>query len=168
MPFSTEIVTRAVAASRTPTVVAIGHEVDVCLAELAADVRASTPSNAAELLVPSKTEALNLLVHDKERLHQIIDSRLVALRQENQDDLTLINDRFNQVIMAISTALNNYKKLLIALNPEAILRRGYAIVRSGNSIIRSLSEVASGQKLNIQISQGKFDAIVSNIQAKEK
>ena len=52
--FSTEQVTRAVAASRVPTLVAIGHEVDVSLAELAADMRASTPSNAAELLVPDR------------------------------------------------------------------------------------------------------------------
>ena len=73
--FSTEQVTRAVAASRVPTLVAVGHEVDVSLAELAADVRASTPSNAAELLVPDRRDVLasvgsqqNLRGHELTRL----------------------------------------------------------------------------------------------------
>src|SRR5207302_376420 len=68
--FSSEQVTRAVAASRVPTLVAIGHEVDVCLAELAADQRASTPSNAAELLVPDRKQALAELHVSARQLEQ--------------------------------------------------------------------------------------------------
>src|SRR5690606_18856920 len=69
--FSSEQVTRSVAASRIPTLVAIGHEVDVSLAELAADRRASTPSNAAELLVPDRKEQITLLRHARRRLEAL-------------------------------------------------------------------------------------------------
>ncbi|HSC38637.1 MAG TPA: exodeoxyribonuclease VII large subunit, partial [Chitinophagaceae bacterium] len=71
--FSTEQVTRAVAASRIPTVVAIGHEVDVSLAELAADQRASTPSNAAELLVPSRRAVLKQLILQRQHMSTVAE-----------------------------------------------------------------------------------------------
>jgi exodeoxyribonuclease VII large subunit len=73
--FSTEQVTRAVAASRVPTLVAIGHEVDVSLAELAADQRASTPSNAAELLVPDRQYILRTLKETRQSLARAVSDR---------------------------------------------------------------------------------------------
>src|SRR5205085_8765084 len=74
--FSTEQVTRAVAGSRVPTLVAIGHEIDVSLAELAADRRASTPSNAAELLVPHRQEVLQAAHTSRTHLHQLMSAQI--------------------------------------------------------------------------------------------
>ena len=74
--FSTETVVRAVAASRIPTLVAIGHEVDVSLSELAADQRASTPSNAAEILVPDRREVLARLRMEREGLAEDLVTKI--------------------------------------------------------------------------------------------
>src|SRR5690606_29272842 len=78
--FSTEQVTRAVAASRIPTLAAIGHEIDVSLAELAADRRASTPSNAAELLVPDRKAVLASLAEHRERLGKEVSEVVQKVR----------------------------------------------------------------------------------------
>lgn len=87
--FSSELVTRAVAASRVPTLVAIGHEVDISLAELAADQRASTPSNAAELLTPDRQEVLRQLAADKQDLRsalkRLVQGRLELLKTARSD-----------------------------------------------------------------------------------
>src|SRR5579862_4762896 len=79
--FNTELVTRAIAGSRVPTLVAIGHEVDTSLAELAADQRASTPSNAAELLVPDRTAEKYSLVATSRSLHNVAMTRLQVERR---------------------------------------------------------------------------------------
>ncbi|MGH7193321.1 MAG: exodeoxyribonuclease VII large subunit, partial [Candidatus Saccharimonadales bacterium] len=80
--FSTEQVARAVAASRVPTLAAIGHETDLSLAELAADVRASTPSNAAELLVPDRRQVAAALKDDVAHLDRLVGSRLEVATDE--------------------------------------------------------------------------------------
>lgn len=82
--FSTEQVTRAVAASRSPIVVGVGHEVDYSLADLAADLRAATPTDAARLIVPDRNEILARLEHRQARLETSIDQQLVGL-QANLD-----------------------------------------------------------------------------------
>lgn len=140
--FSTEQVTRAVAASRVPTLVAIGHEVDLSLAELAADKRASTPSNAAELLVPDRQYVL------------------AGLREALDQTVT---DRFNR----LKLTLNSYRQLLEALNPEAILRRGYAIVRSNQKAIRGTKTLATGGLVDVQLADGGFSAKVEKITGKK-
>lgn len=161
--FSTEQVTRAVAASRIPTIVAIGHEVDICLAELAADIRASTPSNAAELLVPDRahlraqlqaqTAQLIHLGHAQVRLAQ----GELARAGEQLDQL--IQDRFE----AEKRNLTAYRKLLAVLSPEAILKRGYAIVRAKGSVIRTAASIKQNDIVEVQLADGRFDAIVSHL-----
>lgn len=132
--FNDEQLTRSVSASRVPTMVAIGHEIDISLAELAADVRASTPSNAAELIVPDKKVVLDYIAHTKIRLEDLITDRL---KQETNvidslaaDFLKLVEAKIKQE----ANYLNNAKFLLDALSPKEILKRGYAIVRHGNKI----------------------------------
>jgi exodeoxyribonuclease VII large subunit len=160
--FSTEQVTRAVAASRMPTLVAIGHEVDVSLAELAADRRASTPSNAAELLVPDRTDALRQLGEYSNRLqHTMLGRTQLELQRLQQHDATLTQ--------AVSYAFNNANErlraarlLLAALNPKNVLQRGYAIVRSAEAgaVLRQVADISSGAIVNVELSDGRFEATV--------
>ncbi len=131
--FSTEPVTRAVAASRVPTLVAIGHEVDLGLAELAADRRASTPSNAAELLVPDRRQVTGELKDFAKQLEQQTRHQLQAARQQLEQQAEGLGRFVEQVINSASTTLKSHRQLLAALNPTAVLRRGYATVRSGDS-----------------------------------
>jgi exodeoxyribonuclease VII large subunit len=128
--FSTEQVTRAVAASRIPTLVAIGHEIDVSLAELAADVRASTPSNAAELLTPDKAMVLRQLASDKARLYESLAGMLAGLRMENVHLADALHEAVALRLKGERDQLAAGRQLLRALSPQAALQRGYAIVRS--------------------------------------
>lgn len=161
--FSTEQVSRAVAASRVPTLVAIGHEVDVSLAELAADVRASTPSNAAELLTPDKQ-------HELQRLGTIQKNLVDLVRQSHEARVARqeeIQVALNQAIVTIlenrKMELGRQRQLLEALSPSAALRRGYAIVTSGGKTVRSVKRLKPGDEIAVRFHDGKADATISSI-----
>ncbi len=158
--FSTEQVTRAVAASRVPTLVAIGHEVDLSLAELAADRRASTPSNAAELLVPDREQVRTQLSASARHLNQLGQSRLQVLKTQ----LTQTKDELERQLRALveqsRLSLQNHQRLLQALSPEAILQRGYAIVRQQGRAVRSVHDVSAGAIVDVQLADGHFGVAV--------
>ncbi|MDB5185777.1 MAG: Exodeoxyribonuclease 7 large subunit [Candidatus Saccharibacteria bacterium] len=161
--FSTEQVTRAVAASRTPTIVAIGHEVDISLAELAADQRASTPSNAAQLLVPDKRHVLEQLLLTKQQLNQLLTGKVqneVRRLGEARNDMTTMWDQY---FRRLESSLKLKSQLIEAFNPESALKRGYAIVRRANEIIRSGKQLKVGDDLSIQLSDGRIDTTVNKI-----
>jgi exodeoxyribonuclease VII large subunit len=162
--FNTEEVTRAVAGSRVPTLVAIGHETDLSLAELAADRRASTPSNAAELLVPDRQHVLREIRGETERL----EDRLQDLFKAERNQLVQRVERLSSLVEAVLTdaadQLRSRRQLLDALNPEAVLRRGYAIVRTeAGKSIRSTRRLASGDIVDIQVVDGRFRASVNSV-----
>lgn len=158
--FSSEQVTRAVAASRIPTLVAIGHEVDTSLAELAADMRASTPSNAAELLVPDRAERMRELKRSVSMLDDVAISAL-GDRQVYINDLVLnLGSAVDDVLQDSITLLESKRRTLEALSPRAILQRGYAVVRSGDRAVRSVQNLKSGSKLDIQLADGNVAAEV--------
>jgi exodeoxyribonuclease VII large subunit len=149
--FSTEKVTRAVAASRVPTIVAIGHEVDVSLAELAADQRASTPSNAAELLVPDRKAVLREVHAQKERLPKMVQDVIERSRQQlctYREQLDIISARR---IQEARQAVLLRSQLLAAFSPQAALERGYALVRKDERLIRTGTELNAGDTINIQM-----------------
>ena len=156
--FSTESITRAVAASRVPTLVAIGHEVDICLAELAADRRASTPSNAAELLVPDRRQAAAALKNYRQQLHQLGQAhvktarRQLALHREQLEGASL------QHLRQARALLDGRRQLLEVLNPAAVLKRGYAIVRQSGRPLRSLGELKTDVIVDVQLADGNFAA----------
>jgi len=158
--FSSEIVTRAVVASRTPTLVAIGHEVDLSLAELAADQRASTPSNAAELLVPDRKGTLEALQAVTGQLEQLGNRQVQMARTGLQQQLTDMEQAIQQVINHRKQMTQATKQLLSALNPEAIMRRGYAIVRSNGKAVRTVNKLAAGGIVDVQLADGGFQATV--------
>jgi exodeoxyribonuclease VII large subunit len=158
--FSTEQVTRAVAASRIPTLVAIGHEIDIGLAELAADQRASTPSNAAQLLVPDKHSELERL---KTRRTALFDC-VRQIREKQVREYELQRTSLDQLMLGLldehQTELGLKQRLLGALNPAAILERGYAIVRTDGKAVRSSRQLKPGQRLDIQLADGTTKAEV--------
>lgn len=149
--FSAEQVTRVVAASRIPTVVAIGHEIDISLAELAADRRASTPSNAAELLVPDRQALLAHVRTHRERLAHFVERTVRDARAELVLERESLSASVEQLIRQTRQQLKLRRQLLHAYDPQEALKRGYALVRKGRSVIRSGSEVRVGDVLEIQL-----------------
>ncbi|MDQ3123339.1 MAG: exodeoxyribonuclease VII large subunit [bacterium] len=158
--FSSEQVTRAVAASRIPTLVAIGHEIDVSLAELAADQRASTPSNAAELLVPDRRDILTQLNYIVADLDGAVQNAL--LRQKNDIGLQL-EELHEQAAGIIQKALDTnlfLVRTLEALSPQAILKRGYSIVYRNKTAISKVSVLKKRDNITIRFADGDTKATV--------
>lgn len=159
--FSTEQVTRAVAGSRIPTLVAIGHEVDISLAELAADQRASTPSNAAELLTPDRKAVLRSLQEARTELGDIL-LRLVTRRKEWLAQHRTELDR--GLLAAYQTAqlrLSTARQLLAAYDPNAALRRGYALVRTNGVLVRTTAQLQVGDNVELRLSDGVAQATIT-------
>lgn len=161
--FSTEQVTRAVAASRILTLVAIGHEVDVSLAELAADKRASTPSNAAELLVPDRRAVLEQLHHRRDRLTIAVDQLLHGARQELQAHGDVLYRATTQVLTQARQRLQLQQRLLTAYDPQAALKRGYALIRRDGTVIRNGSHLSEKDVIEVQFSDAQITARVENV-----
>jgi exodeoxyribonuclease VII large subunit len=163
LPFSDERVVRAVAASPVPVVSGVGHEHDTPLCDLAADVRASTPTAAARLVVPALDElqaglersrralrrsVLQLLARDRERLGRVGERLHVAPR--------LLLERRRLAVEASGARLQ-------ALSPASTLARGYAIVRLGGSALRDASAVSAGTPVDIELAAGGFTARVEEV-----
>lgn len=160
--FSTEQVTRAVAGSRTPTIVAIGHEVDVSLAELAADQRASTPSNAAELLVPDKRNELSRHEATNKHMLEIVQQIFKNQKTQIKDLRSRIDEQIVRVVEAKIQALFLKSQILEAFNPTIALKRGYAIIRNHGAVVRSIKQITTGDDISISLSDGIINAKVSD------
>ncbi len=158
--FSTEQVTRAIAGSRVPTLVAIGHEVDISLAEMAADQQASTPSNAAELLTPDRYEVISQLAIAQEQLERNCRIKLTAVDERIKSDRQILEQAIMAVMNYAQTQRMSGTKLLAALNPESILRRGYALIRVNNILARNVSDLHANDIVELQFHDGKSSAIV--------
>lgn len=182
--FSSELVVRAVAQSRVPTVVGVGHEQDVSLAELAADIRASTPSNAAELLLPDKQAVLAQLGAQGKRLERaqagFYEQQLSRLRQlaavlERHSSLHLPRERLEQLTPRLESALRQYlrtyhervaslQRLFVSYDPRMVLRRGYALVRAEEGrTVREARSLQVGQLVMVELAHGTIDAEVRHI-----
>lgn len=161
--FNDERLVRAVAASRVPTLVAIGHEVDTSLAELAADKRASTPSNAAELLVPDKRQELSRLVSLRGNLARQLADSYQATELEIKRRQTDLNIRMNGLINFQIHRLVASRQILALLDPRTALARGYALVRKNGQLVRSVAQVSRGDHLTLQLQGGIIDTDVIKI-----
>jgi len=165
--FSTEQVVRAVAGSRVPTLVAIGHEVDVSLAELAADQRASTPSNAAELLTPDRAVVLRNLKELRRELGnelmEVVSDRKIWLKQQRAE----LDGGLKSSFDAAGFRLRTMRQLLEAYNPTAALQRGYAIVRSEGLMVKSVSGLKIGADVEIQLSDGTARATIKRTEKRK-
>jgi exodeoxyribonuclease VII large subunit len=160
LPFSDERVVRAIAACPVPVVSAVGHEQDMPLCDLAADVRASTPTAAARLVVP-----------DEQRLRAELDRLRAALGR----DTRRILERSRQALAADRQRLVRAPALLLerkrggldalsgrlrALSPRATLERGYAIVRTDAGIVRRAAAVSPGTRVDVELAEGGLAARV--------
>ena len=160
LPFSDERLVRAIASSPVPVVSAVGHEQDTPLCDLAADVRASTPTAAGRLVVPDLGELLEQLDRDRGRLARAAQRTLTRER----DRLALVHERLRRApALAVErkrAALAQSAARLRALSPRATLSRGYAIVRTDDRIVRSPAAVRPGQPLRVEVAEGEFGARV--------
>lgn len=164
--FSSEQVTRAVAASRVPTLVAIGHEVDVSLAELAADQRASTPSNAAELLVPDRSQLLRALPAYAQQLGQLMEQRIGSAQREVGTADKELTRQLHEKMRSFKGIIERQTHLLHALSPESILQRGYAIVRTDGQALRGVQALSAGAIVEVKLAKGGFAATVNQVHKK--
>jgi exodeoxyribonuclease VII large subunit len=159
--FSTELVVRAVAASRTPTLVAIGHEIDTSLAELAADQQASTPSNAAELLVPDRQTVLLNLQSDLRNCQTAVRQQIAASMLELDHAREGLGQRLAQTVQGCRHELSLITQALHGYDPRGILRRGYAWIKTEQGKVTSVKQLQVGQALTLRLADGTVDATIN-------
>ena len=174
--FNTEDVVRALFQSPVPTIAAVGHERDTTLVDFVADVRAATPSNAAELLTPHIDDILRSLEQSLQRAVTQVQQRVTAeqarielitrsLAEHVRAPLTRMEmnavrlrhaaDMIQQQIERAHTRVAGMEKLMSELHPEQLLQRGYTIIRDqSGKIVRSAATVSSGADLSIQFADG--------------
>jgi exodeoxyribonuclease VII large subunit len=184
-PFNTEVVARAIARSPVPVVSGVGHEVDVTIADLAADVRAPTPSAAAEQAVPDRDALARALDAAWRRLRRALDAQLTdcaarlarereALRmQAPTARLAAQRQRWLAAARALGRAARARTEIaraaveqlagrLDSLSPLAVLGRGYALVRRARDagIVRAASDAEIGERLAIRVAEAEIEAVV--------
>ena len=186
LPFSDERVVRAVAACPVPVVSAVGHEQDTPLCDLAADVRASTPTAAGKLVVPELTELFGKLDRAREALARSVRRTLERDRQHlersaerlragpraavGRESLRLERTR-ERLRLAPALAverkravLENSAAKLAALSPVQTLRRGYAIVRTeSGAVVGATGDVSPGARVDVTLAEGGFGARVEEV-----
>lgn len=183
--FNEEIVARAIYASEIPVISAVGHEPDVTISDFVADLRAATPSNAAELAVPDQAEVRDRLRQLSIRMEQALSGRIhtlqgrleqISRRKALQDPMAGIRDRrvlvdYQRTRLAsalerkIGTSRERFTHMaatLDAISPLKVLSRGYAIAKTQQGhLIRRIGEVNPGDAIRLRVSDGEIHCIVS-------
>jgi exodeoxyribonuclease VII large subunit len=179
--FNEEPVARAVFGSLIPVVSAVGHETDFTICDYVADLRAPTPSAAAELVAPDAqqyrarlgsiaTYGVNVLQQRLDAHHKGVDAQLARARRATVDVNRMrqrVDDLFRRTLRAADASerqrrdhLRRGLAQLDALNPQATLDRGYAVVHKGGRVVSSISGVGAGDGLVIKVADGGFPARV--------
>jgi exodeoxyribonuclease VII large subunit len=186
LPFSDEALIRAVAACRTPVVSAIGHEQDTPLLDYVADLRASTPTDAAKRIVPDVAEQLALVTQLRDRARRSVRGWLdrelawldaVRSRPALADPVREI-ERQAEVVDALAQRarqcvagrlaraeddITHTRARLLALSPAATLARGYAIVQQADSsVVRSAAAVSAGEQLSVRFAEDQLSVTVDD------
>jgi exodeoxyribonuclease VII large subunit len=164
--FSTETVTRAVASSRVPTIVAIGHEVDMSLAELAADVRASTPSNAAELLVPDKVDILRTIKTSETFLSRVVAEEIKQRQTALHHARDALNDSVANYIKSTRSMLDHALLRLESYHPKQVLKRGYGLIRVRGNLYKSGQKIAVGDQIEVELEKAIIDTKALRVREK--
>jgi exodeoxyribonuclease VII large subunit len=183
LPFSDETLIRAVAEARTPVVSAIGHEQDSPLLDLVADVRASTPTDAARRVVPDVAEQFALIGQLRGRTRRCLAGRLdrelswlASMRsrpalaaparevQRRQEATSALAERGRRRLEAMldraEDGVSHTRARLLALSPAATLGRGYAIVqRADGTVVRSAAQLAPGERITIRLAEDELTAV---------
>ena len=159
--FNSEEMARAVFGSKLPVICGVGHERDESLADYAADVRASTPSNAAELLVRHASDVSHdIAAYEDGIVHAVqgfIQSRVEAI-----DDATgLWFQSLQTLLRQCKTNVQSQIRLLESYNPRAVLRRGYSIARNtAGHIVKRVTDVQTEDRLDVTVSDGTIQTVV--------
>lgn len=185
LPFSDEALCRAVFACRTPVISAIGHETDTPLIDWVADVRASTPTDAAKRVVPDLADELRLIAQARTRLTQAVrhridreQQRLDAMRSRPAlaNPHVMVDRLETELHQAVShirrivdyrlskadSELHHTLARLRALSPAATLSRGYAIVQTGDGhVLQDAEDVAKGDPLRVRLARGELAVTVA-------
>jgi exodeoxyribonuclease VII large subunit len=188
--FNEEAVARAVFASHIPVVSAVGHEIDFSICDFTADLRAPTPSGAAELVVPDREELTQTLAHWRNRMVRLLHERLrryveridffqrsyafkrprdlIREKRLELDDLFRRCEMFtDRKIQSLKADQNKTREKLLALNPEAVLQRGYSITtrsRDGKLVFRS-DELKENENVRIRFSKGSVRGRVEAVES---
>lgn len=183
--FNEEIVARAIFVSNIPVISAVGHEPDVTIADYVADVRASTPSNGAEIAVPDQNDMRSRIEHLTRRLSAAQRTRLTGARKDLQrlqgsrmlqDMRAPIDDRrmkLDSIQRDLSAALEQKIKQgrmkltglssgLHAMSPLKVLGRGYAVAKNEAGVIASVKQTQPGENIRIMLSDGELDCRVDH------
>jgi len=165
LPFSDERVIRAVAECEVPIVSAVGHEQDSPLCDHAADVRASTPTAAARLVVPDERELRERLDTVRAALARGAGAALERARSSLTRDRERLDRAPALLVERKRAGLEGLAGRLRALSPRKTLARGYAIVRTDNGIVRSGGELEAGHHVDVELAEGGFGARVEETRA---
>ena len=188
--FNDEKVARAVFESRIPVISAVGHEPDITIIDYVADVRASTPSNGAEIVVPDSGEILMRLNDIKQKLYMMEHKKIAFLKEklsmlENSKlmrspasyytDKAMMLDMQEQKLVNAAEKLmqrrkNEYIRLvstLDALSPLKVISRGYGMVETEGKIVKSISDVSENSVIKTSLSDGYFESVVTKIEEKK-
>ena len=144
--FNDELLTRKIAASRIPVLTGIGHEVDESLADLAADLRASTPSNAAEMLTKDKRAEVSRIHDNLQSLAKYLDHYISTTKDTQKSQLASVKTLIEARVKNAQNELQNTQKLLESLNPENVLKQGYSIV-TGNFSPGNVVKITTHQQI---------------------
>ena len=190
--FNEEIVVRAIHASKIPVISAVGHEVDVTLADLVADVRALTPSEAAELAVPSAQELLAQIAVLQRQLNKGLDNRVSSARMQLQrlssrpvlakplSRLRLLTRRLDDLDESSTNSLrrrqSRFREKLASLSarletlsPLATLTRGYSVTtREDGSIVRDVQNIVENDILTTRVARGTITSRVVSTESSQK
>ena len=190
--FNDEQVVRAIFNCSIPVISAVGHEIDVTLADLVADRRALTPSEAGEIAVPQESEIRSNLMGLRQRLVTLLQARLDSARQRlkllrSRPVLTnpheglhlrarAVDDLEKELARGIQLALQQGHEhvsvmaaRLSALSPLEVLQRGYSVTQSSQAtVVRSVTDIQIGQELLTQLANGKFTSIVQSLEPDSK
>jgi exodeoxyribonuclease VII large subunit len=159
LPFSNEALVRAVSLATTPIVSAIGHEQDTPLLDFVADLRASTPTDAAKRIVPSVIEERKNVADLRARNRRSISNALDMNRLRLNEVRNRMTQRLMHLVDAELTTVKHLRAQIRALSPAATLERGYAIVSDhSGKIVRDESQVAAGEEVLIRVNIGEFFA----------
>jgi len=184
--FNEEVVARAIFASKIPVVSAVGHEIDYTISDFVADVRAPTPSAAAEIVVPSAEKLTERLTGLWERIRGAVRKGLDLKRQklstlsrsyglrrlfdvvdrkrERLDDLVDRMERsIGDKIVHFKQTVEHLGKFLEGLSPKKVLQRGYAIVRRGDKVIKSVGELTLYDRVKIVFIDGTARAVIDRM-----
>ncbi|MCL8025779.1 exodeoxyribonuclease VII large subunit [Nocardioides bruguierae] len=185
LPFSDEGMVRTVHALRTPVVSAIGHEPDTPLLDYVADVRASTPTDAAKRVVPDVAEELSGVAWSRERLRTLLAARLereqhtldaLRSRPAMADPRSLLDERAGELLALRDRArrslghrldraadeIDHHRARARALSPLETLRRGYAVLQDdGGHVVSSVDAVAAGSRVSVRVADGRVHADVT-------